>query len=284
MELMQFAIGSLRDVTGVNIEAMGLADRQQAASLEYQRRQAASTILAPFFDGFRRYRKENGRLILDLMRQFLSDGRLVRVVGPDYEKYVPMLRDDDTLEYDIIIDESPSSPNQKEANWMILQQVLPILAKNASPGVITEFLRMSPFPESAVNDIKDAWEKDQQAAAQQPNPEMMKLQADLQMQQMDAQIAQQKAQGDMMLGQQKAQADLTLKNLDIEMKKLEIQLEQFKVASQIQISRESMDMERERHQMAKEQAAMGLAATSAKTDSAISIAQTKAKQAKQPTQ
>jgi hypothetical protein len=117
--LMQFALQSMRDVSGINVEMLGLADRGQAASLEYQRRQAATTILAPFFDGLRRYRKDQGRLLLHLIRDYLSDGRLVRIAGPDYERYVPLIRGDDVLEFDIIVDDAPTSPNQQEALAML---------------------------------------------------------------------------------------------------------------------------------------------------------------------
>lgn len=282
-KMLEFALTSMREVSGVNIETLGLADREQAASLEYQRRQAATTMLAPFFDGLRRYRKQQGRLMLDLIRNYLSDGRLVRIVGPDYEKYVPLLKDDSVTEFDIIVDESPSSPNQKEATWMILQQMMPVLMKQAlPPEAWGKLLKASPLPSIVVDEFTESVQKAQ--ANQGPSPEQMKIEADLQIQQMNAQTQQQKQQGDMAIAQQKAQADLTLKSLDIEIKKLEYQLEQFKVASEIQISRENMQMERERHAMAKEQAAMGMAVTREKTDSAISIAKTKAKQAKKPVQ
>jgi hypothetical protein len=39
--MQEFSISSIRDVTGVSVEMLGLADREQAASLEYQRRQSA---------------------------------------------------------------------------------------------------------------------------------------------------------------------------------------------------------------------------------------------------
>jgi hypothetical protein len=239
MDMMQFALGALRDVTGVNIEAMGLADRQQAASLEYQRRQAASTILAPFFDGLRRYRKDNGRLILDLMRSLLTDGRLVRVVGPDYEKYVPLLQDDDTLEYDIIIDESASSPNQKEASWLILQQMLPVIGKNLSAATLGKLMKASPLPESVVDDFVEAAEKEAQNAP--PPPEVFQMQLEQQKHEATMAMNQQKMQMD----GAKAQADLQLKQMDIFMKGQEIELAKFQAGADMQIKGAEMDFKRQ---------------------------------------
>jgi hypothetical protein len=248
-DLMQFSLTTFRDVTGVNIEAMGLADRTQAASLEYQRRQAATTILAPFFDGLRRFRKENGRLILDLIRNFLSDGRLVRVVGPDYEKYVPLIKQDDTIDYDIIVDESPSSPNQKEATWAVLQQMLPVLADKLTPATTSILLKASPLPESTVNEFSK--KAQEEAANAGPSPEqqkaeleMAKMQGDMQMQQQDHQaqlmIAQQKAEQD----GAKAAADIQLKQMDIMIKEMEIKLAEFQAGIDLKTAMFDADMKK----------------------------------------
>ena len=71
-ELMQFAISSIRDVSGVNVEILGQqSNAGQAASLDLQRKQSAMTILQPLFDSLRRYRKEQGRLLLYLIENYL---------------------------------------------------------------------------------------------------------------------------------------------------------------------------------------------------------------------
>lgn len=228
--LMQFALGAFRDVTGVNVEAMGLADRQQAASLEYQRRQAASTILAPFFDGMRRFRKDNGRLVLDLIRQYLSDGRMVRIVGPDYAKYVPLVKDDETLEYDIIVDESASSPNQKEASWQILQTMLPVMADKLTPSTTGILMKASPLPQSLVNEFKEATEKDALNAG--PSPDEAKMQMQSQQQQFDMQMGQQKAQ----LDSAKLQADLQIKAVDLQIALATLEQAKLKTAADFQMA------------------------------------------------
>ena len=208
--LMQFALQSLRDVSGINVEMLGLADRGQAASLEYQRRQAATTILAPFFDGLRRYRKDQGRLLLHLIRDYLSDGRLVRIAGPDFARYVPLIRDDDVLEFDIIVDDAPASPNQKEASWAILQQMLPLLMKQPlSIEAWGKLLKASPLPGSLVAEFVETAAQDQlrqaerqpqqaQVLSQQqqiaPDPQQVKLQADLQKLEVEVGLKQQELQ------------------------------------------------------------------------------------------
>jgi hypothetical protein len=81
--LMTYANESMQNVSGVNAELLGMADREQAGVLEYQRKQSAVTLLAPLFDSFRRYRKMSGRCWLHFMQNYLTDGRLIRITKDD---------------------------------------------------------------------------------------------------------------------------------------------------------------------------------------------------------
>jgi len=90
---MQFAITSIRDCTGINLELLGQKDINQPGILEAQRKQAGMTVLATLFDSVRRFRKQVGRIRLYLIQTYLSDGRLIRIVGPDGARSLPLIRD-----------------------------------------------------------------------------------------------------------------------------------------------------------------------------------------------
>lgn len=154
-QLMEFAIGSIRDSSGVNLELLGQRQAQQAGVLEYQRKQAAMTILAGLFDALRRARKQIGRVRLFYIQNYLSDGRLIRIVGAKGTKVVPLLRDRTAGKYDVIIDEAPSSPNQQERVWATFVQVLPIIKDMITPQVLLEILPYSPFPDSFTAKIRE---------------------------------------------------------------------------------------------------------------------------------
>lgn len=143
--MLEFSVSSIRDVTGVNLELLGMADRQQPGVLEHQRKQAAYGILSAFFNAFRRYRKIQGRLLLRMMQLYLPEGTLVRVVDEGESKYVPLAMSDQAQEYDVIVDEAPSSPNQKERVFAILTQFQGMLAE-APPEVLAEVIKYSPLP------------------------------------------------------------------------------------------------------------------------------------------
>jgi hypothetical protein len=183
-ELMQFAVTAHRDVSGLNLETLGMQQGAgQAASLDLQRKQSAMTILQPLFDSLRRYRKEQGRLMLYLIENYLSDGRLIKIMGKDENgkdqaQYVPLVKQQGgTGNYDVIADESPTSANQKEMTWGFLQQILPVIGKMLPPATWLALLKYSPLPTSAQKDISDSMQQAQQE--QKPDPEVAKAAAEL---------------------------------------------------------------------------------------------------------
>ena len=164
--LMQFAIQSIRDVSGVNLELLGLKDAQQAGVLEQQRKQAGMTILAMLFDSLRRYRKRQGRVMLYFITNYLSDGRLIRIVGEESKQYVPLLKQPGVVEYDVIVDDAPTSPNQKEQVWDTITSLLPALGPMLGPDEWLALAKYSPLPTSVVEKLQEAQKAKQEA--QQP--------------------------------------------------------------------------------------------------------------------
>ncbi|CAK7257712.1 MULTISPECIES: portal protein [unclassified Shinella] len=167
-QLTEFAISSIRDTSGVSVEMLGLREAGQAASLEMQRRQAGMTILQPFFDALKHYRELQGAVMLYYIQNDLSDGRLVKIVGDDNAQYVPLIRQA-TSEYDIIIDDAPTSPNMKEAAWATMMQLLPAFGQMIPPQMMVTLLEYSPLPSNVVEKLKQQAQQrqEQQAQAQQ---------------------------------------------------------------------------------------------------------------------
>lgn len=158
IEMMKFAIQAIPDVTGINLELMGMRDAQQAGILEAQRKQAGMTILATLMDALRRYRKNVGRIRLTFIQKYLPDGQIIRINGPDGYRAMRFLRDQHLGEYDVIVSDAPTSPNQKEATWAMLMQLsqLPQFQALMTPDVATEALNYCPLPSKIVQMFKKA--------------------------------------------------------------------------------------------------------------------------------
>lgn len=160
-QLMNFAYDAVPQVLGINMELMGMRDVNQPGVLEAQRKQAAMTILATMFDSLRRFRKIVGRIRLYFIQEYLSDGRLIRVVGQEGAEAIPLMREQTLGKYDVIVDDAPTSPNQKEANWIIISQMLPAFKDQLmqNPELLLATLEQSPLPSGFVDKLKAVFEK-----------------------------------------------------------------------------------------------------------------------------
>lgn len=186
--MMQTAINAVRDASGVNVEFLGMAERTQPGVVESGRVRQGLTTLALFFNSLRRYRKEQGRVLLHFINRYIDDGEMIRIVGQD--RFVPFKKDTDNRKYDIVVDEAPTSPNMKQEVWANLQQILPALLKSGAPIPVQELLDFTPLPSSVISRIKKFY------ASQGPSKEQqqMNLQAALlELKKLEAEIKQTEA-------------------------------------------------------------------------------------------
>lgn len=150
-KLMTFAFNALPMVSGLNLEMLGLADREQAGVVENQRKQSAYQLLAPLFAALREYRRARGKLMLKFLK-FIPDDTLIRIVGKRGEQWVPFTKDQLSLTYDVKVDQAPDSPDYKKQVWESLAQILPAMMKAGYP-VPPEVLNYSPLPP----DVSEQW-------------------------------------------------------------------------------------------------------------------------------
>ena len=134
LNLIQITDQMFSEVTGINLELMGLANRDQAGVLESQRKQAAMTILATLFDSMAMFRERVGRVRLHYIQTVLADGRLIRIAGEDAQEAIPLVRDKVMGKYDVVISDAPTSPNSKEKIWASIQILLPPLMQAGMVG------------------------------------------------------------------------------------------------------------------------------------------------------
>ncbi len=154
--LLAFAISSFKDVSGINLELLGQQDQNQPGVLEAMRKQAGMTVLATLFDALRNFRKQIGRTRLFFIQTYISDGRLIRVAGINGPEAVRLAKDKTVGEYDVVVDDTPTSPNQKEANWQIIQPLLVVFKDQliGNPQVLAMLLEYSPLPARIVDAVK----------------------------------------------------------------------------------------------------------------------------------
>jgi hypothetical protein len=155
--ILEYAVESLWRVVGTNPEILGQQNNDQPGILEAQRKQAAMTILAKLFDSLRRFRKNVGRQRLWYIQNFVSDGRIIRLMGDDGYKAVRLVRDKTIGKFDVIVDDAPTSPNMKDKTFGIIMQLLQTPAfggEGIPPEMKALILEYSPLPSKVVQAFK----------------------------------------------------------------------------------------------------------------------------------
>lgn len=196
MQLTEFAISSIRDVSGVSLELMGMRETAQAGVLEYQRRQSSMTTLATYFDSLRYYRKRQGQVILGFLVDWIAPtGRLVRIVRDGLAQYVPLAMNAATQKFDVIVDDSPQAPNEKERAWQVIQQLIPIM-QNAGLGLEdwADIMDYSPLPSSFAEKLRAKAQEQSQNAEADPAMQMQMQAAQLQAKKTQSEIEENQAQ------------------------------------------------------------------------------------------
>lgn len=249
--MMEYAITAIHDTPGVNQEMMGLVGHEQAGVLESMRKNAGVTMLAALFDAKRLYSKQSGRVLAEMIRTYISDGRLIRIVGEDGQKYVPLMRDSVSFDYDTVVDEAPTSHNQKEKVVMILQAMLPMMANAGMPPPPPDILEYLPIPSALIEKWMTATKPDPQKAMEADA--MQKAAAQIELKGKDAKaeldIANaQKAKVDAevaLIEAQKPQQDMSQEML-LELEKAKIQqateIEKATIAAQTQMTLKQMEL------------------------------------------
>lgn len=249
--LFQEAKDEISQVTGLSPEFIGTREVDQAGVLEMQRRQSSLNLLASLFNSLRRYRKRQGKTMLYLIQEHLADGRLIRIVGDDLKQYVPLTKEDVAdVDYDIIVDDSPTSPNEKDRTWQILLQMMPMVKDLMTPEIAMDLMEYSPIPSSVVEKIKKrAAEMAQQPKP--PSPEEIKAQTMQQKAQLDAQAQQ----AGLAAQEQSNQMDIQMKGIDLMMKEREAEIDAYSDRQKLQVDMGRLAIQAQQNAIARRNAA-----------------------------
>jgi hypothetical protein len=217
--LMNFAISAIREVTGMNLETLGMAERQQANVLEETRKRSALTILAGFFDAFRAYRKTAGLLRLEFIKEYMPTRRITEVLEPKLQQAASMIKEVDLRGINVIVSEAAQSDNHKMVTWMFINQVLPALMNSGLP-VPPEILEYTPLPATLTAQWKKLIEQQSQDPTKQMLTQLELTLKQLEIKEKEAKIGKNTSDGQ--LSQAKAQseqADTMAVLQDVELKK-----------------------------------------------------------------
>lgn len=150
---------SMMQTAGVNPQFMGLMEsKEMTAQLQGQLVRQALSTLAQYFDAKKFFTIDKGHLYIDCLRVLAENdpGRLVRnIVGKEGAKYIELFADDIAAEYDIEIEDTPETPDERQARFERLLEMAGLLAQkdvNILPLVVQD----APLPQDKIDQIMQA--------------------------------------------------------------------------------------------------------------------------------
>lgn len=167
--VLNIAQGAHREVTGINLELLGQANREQAGVLEATRIQQGMTVLAEYLDSMKLYLKESGRATVHFLRELAQnvDGLLIRVVGSEEGKYARLFEDDIAPYYDIVMGDAPKAPNQDAEDFISLIDAVQKGALPPTPSVRAAIVDKAPMRQALKDKILEEIKQQEAAQGQQ---------------------------------------------------------------------------------------------------------------------
>lgn len=124
------SLGVMSNVSGIDPHFMGQAGtgdlRRVSGTALSQVLQQGQLMLSIPFDSLKKYRQEQGDLLLDYMRTYITSEQSMRVVGeadpagPQFLEFVGSELEDKS--FDIVVGEIPLSPTEQEETWRTLTE------------------------------------------------------------------------------------------------------------------------------------------------------------------
>ena len=244
--IFQSTVELLPRVSGISMEFLGTTDRTQAGILEHQRKQSTITTLAELFASLTLFRKQSGKVLAEFIVRFLADGRLVRLVGKEKERYVPLLLAPGALEFDVVVDEMPTASDVKMRTFAVLQELLPMAVQAGIP-VPPSAVDYMPLPSSLASEWKQMLAQPRippevqmqieqgKALITQQQTEIQRLKADQSAKMASLQADWQNSMAELQMEKENTERELELKR---EVANIDAQIQAEKAASDIILQRE----------------------------------------------
>ena len=186
--LLQHAIQSISASAGVSEQyTVGTPQdlRRTAASAVQSIKESNLVTISQPFDALRLYKREQGRLVLDFVANFVPITQLTRLLGQEEQEFIPALKDGELQQqYEVVCEESPASKSKQMEIFAKIMETnfIPQLMEIGVP-VPPGLAKYFPFPpdiniefESVLTQAKQIMELQAQVQMMEMSMQMMEMQ------------------------------------------------------------------------------------------------------------
>ena len=177
LEMIQYADGAMMATVGITPDFMGLADSKlMTAQLNAQLVRQGLMVLAPYFDSIKLFTQQSGRLFYDCFKILMEncESKLIgHITNESNRKDVEFLRGNLDIDYDVVIEDVPQTPDERSNTFQKLLELSGVLASQPNPvNIMPIVMEYAPFNEDQLEKIKTLM---QPPPPQEPDPVQQRL-------------------------------------------------------------------------------------------------------------
>lgn len=238
LQMIEYASRSMMEVVGITPDFMGQSDSKlMTAQLNSQLVRQGLMVLAPYFDSITLFTKMNGVVFLDMLRVLLEneEGRLIGHITPEGNKVnVPLFESRLCPQYDVVIEEVPMTPDQRNETFTKLMELAELLANKPNPVDISPVvMEYAPLKPNEINAVKTLMQPPEPTP---PDPMQVRL---LESEVMYKEALAQKEQADA----QSAMMDTMLKEKELAHKDVSIDADNIKKFTSAELDKAKVEKE-----------------------------------------
>lgn len=177
LEMIQYADNAMMQAVGITPDFMGMSDSKlMTAQLNTQLVRQGLMVLAPYFDAIKLFTQTSGRIFYDTFRILMEncESKLIgHITNESNRKDVEFLRDNLDLDYDVVIEDVPQTPDEKSSTFHKLLELAGVLANKPNPvDIMPIVMEYAPLNGDQLEKVKAIM---QPPPPQQPDPVQQRL-------------------------------------------------------------------------------------------------------------
>jgi hypothetical protein len=177
LEMIQYADQAMMSTIGLTPDFLGMSDSKlMTAQLNAQLVRQGLMVLAPYFDSVKLFTQNNGRIFYDAFKILMEncESKLIgHITNEDNRKDVEFLRENLDLDYDVVIEDVPQTPDERQQTFQKLLELQSVLLNKPNPVDISPIvMEYAPFNGDQLEKIKMMM---QPQPPQQPDPVQQRL-------------------------------------------------------------------------------------------------------------
>jgi len=144
----------IREVTGINPDVLGTTSGEVPGVTTRKRLMQGLASVAWFFNAYRRFLLREAPGVIEYIREFYTDERLMRIGGEFDGQVIQLFKQDLEVPWDYILDDTPESPDIRAERWDGVKDIAITLFKTGGIAFVPSLIDDMPLRAKSRYEMK----------------------------------------------------------------------------------------------------------------------------------